>query len=171
MTSLKFKLKNYRSYRDFTFTMHWSSWKLISIQIFASKLIDWLIDWLIIDWLIDWLIDIDWLFPFLWKPKTIKKPQLLGTQKANASQKGRYYIFSWKKYFRYIASISTYGESTTVTSHRSDSRKYVDVRMLIGSSFALNNMATDWRYLPIANLQGLLGAKGSKELWSNGKCN
>ena len=25
MTSLKFKLKNYRSYRDFTFTMHYSS--------------------------------------------------------------------------------------------------------------------------------------------------
>ena len=37
MTSLKFKLKNYRSYRDFTFTIHWSSWKLIFIQIFASK--------------------------------------------------------------------------------------------------------------------------------------
>ena len=37
MTSLKFKLKNYRSYRDFTFTIHQSSWKLIFIQIFPSK--------------------------------------------------------------------------------------------------------------------------------------
>ena len=37
MTSRKFKLKNYRPYREFTFTMHQSSWKLIFIQIFASK--------------------------------------------------------------------------------------------------------------------------------------
>ena len=37
MTSLKFKLKNYRSYWDFTFMMHKSSWKLIFIQIFPSK--------------------------------------------------------------------------------------------------------------------------------------
>ena len=37
MTSLQFKLKNYRSYRDFAFTMHYSSWILIFIQIFASK--------------------------------------------------------------------------------------------------------------------------------------
>ena len=37
MTSLKFKLQNYGSYRDFTFMMYLSSWKLIFIQIFASK--------------------------------------------------------------------------------------------------------------------------------------
>ena len=37
LTSLKFKLQNYRPYRDFTFTMYLSSWKQIFIQIFASK--------------------------------------------------------------------------------------------------------------------------------------
>ena len=37
MTSLKFKLQNYQFYRDFTFTMYRSSWKLIFRQIFPSK--------------------------------------------------------------------------------------------------------------------------------------
>ena len=37
MTSLKFKLQNYRSYWDFTFMVYQSSWKLIFKQIFASK--------------------------------------------------------------------------------------------------------------------------------------
>ena len=37
LTSLKFKLQNYRSYRDFTLTMYLSSWKQIFIQVFASK--------------------------------------------------------------------------------------------------------------------------------------
>ena len=38
MTSLKFKLKSCRSYRDFTLTMHWSSWKLIFIQMFLPQM-------------------------------------------------------------------------------------------------------------------------------------
>ena len=38
MTSLKFKLKNYRSYRGFTFTMHQSSLKLVFIQSFQRVL-------------------------------------------------------------------------------------------------------------------------------------